>query len=225
MPPLLSEQPEHEPSPEPTPGGRLLHEPRIWGRNLIQISMGENSKKRKLVTFLKNILKSHHEGGITMWSSAHGPITSPALLLGESSGEALPLLCSLWQALTPGQMRRLKVNKTGAGTPLGKLQALPHLKAGKWADACVHVPGFLLYEMWRETNRLQGVGTTSGSHRKKNTVCESTNSMAPCPQCHWISSPFYRVRKGHPPGIVSQISGQAGSLFSRRAEPKLALSH
>lgn len=102
-----------------------------------------------------------------MWGSAHGPITSPALLLGESSNEALPLLCSLWQALTPGQMRRLKVNKTGAGTPLGKLQALPHLKAGKWADACVHVPGFLLYEMWRETNRMQGVGTTLGSHGKK----------------------------------------------------------
>lgn len=66
-----------------------------------------------------------------MWGSAHGPITSPALLLGESSNEALLLLCSLRQALTPGQMRRLKVNKTGAGTPLGKLQAQPHLKAGK----------------------------------------------------------------------------------------------
>lgn len=103
--------------------------------------------------------------------SVHGPITSPALLLGGSRGEAVPLLCSLRQALTQGQMRRLKVNKTGAGTPLGKLQAQPHLKAGKCAGACVRVsvldPGFLLCEMWRETNCLQGAGTTSGSHGKK----------------------------------------------------------
>lgn len=94
-----------------------------------------------------------------MWSSAHGSITSPALLLGGSSGEAVPLLCSLRQALTLGQVRRSKVGKTGAGTPVGKLQAPPHLKAGKCAGAGVRVsvlgPGFLLCEMWRETSCLQ----------------------------------------------------------------------